>query len=262
MLFQWNEQTLGWFETASAYTGFHRELASIVRPHIAGCATLCDVGCGLGLLDLELAQDIRSMLCIDQNEAAIEALRVLIRVRGARNLSVRVADANTLAGERWDIVLMSFFGSSTDAIAHFLPVCDKRMILIVHESASADRNTDASMRRPKPLSAAEVAAFLTDCGARFQKIGASLEFGQPFKSLADAREFTRVYASSPPLADDGDSDATDWKRPYSDIEKRLVETGRPDYPLYLPKRKGLAVFVVEKTFSRPLSAVSGAAQRF
>jgi hypothetical protein len=153
---------------------------------------------------------------------------------------------------------MSFFGSSTDAIAHFLPFCDKRMILIVHENAPANRDANAPMRRPKPLSAAEAAAFLTDYGARFQKIDASIEFGQPFKSLADAREFTRVYASAPPLADDDGDDAADWKRPYSDIEKRLIETGRPDYPLYLPKRKGLAVFIVEKTLSGPLSAASGA----
>jgi hypothetical protein len=140
---------------------------------------------------------------------------------------------------------MSFFGTSTVDIARFLSFCDKRMLLIVHENAAADRCANAAARRPKPLDAVEVAGFLTGCGARFRKIGVSLEFGQPFKSLADAREFVCVYANAPPLADD--DDASDWERPYGDAEKRLVETGRPDYPLYLPKRKGLAVFVVEKT---------------
>jgi SAM-dependent methyltransferase len=242
MLFQWNEQTLGWFETASAYTGFHRELASIVRPHIADCETLCDIGCGLGLLDLELARDVRNLCCIDQNEAAIEALRALIRARGAQNIDARAADANALAEERWDVVIMSFFGTSTDDISRFLSFCDKRMILIVHENEAANRSANAAARRPKPLNAAEVADCLTDCGARLRRIGASLEFGQPFKSLAAAQEFVRVYANAPPLAD---GDAADWERPYGDAEKRLVETRRPDYPLYLPKRKGLAVFVVE-----------------
>jgi hypothetical protein len=49
------------------------------------------------------------------------------------------------------------------------------------------------------------------------------------------------------------SDAADCGNPaererlYDDMERRLVETGREDYPLYLPKRKRLAVFAVEKT---------------
>jgi predicted RNA methylase len=238
MDFTWNEQTLGWFETASAYTGFHRALAAIVRPHVAACATLCDVGCGLGLLALELARDMRSVLCIDRNETAITVLRALIRARGLHNVDARAADAKALAGERRDAVMMSFFGTSADDVARFLSFCDKRMILIVHENASA--------RRRKPLDAVEVANFLTDCGARFLKIGASLEFGQPFASLADAREFARVYANAAPSADG----AADWERHCEDTEKRLVETGRSDYPLYLPKRKELAVFVVEKAARR------------
>ncbi|MDR1573498.1 MAG: class I SAM-dependent methyltransferase [Clostridiales Family XIII bacterium] len=259
MLFQWNEQTLRWFEAASAYTGFHRELASIVRPHIADCTTFCDIGCGLGLLDLELAQDVRSVFCIDRNETAIAALRALICARGAHNVAARAADVNALAGERWDAVIMSFFGSSTASIAHFLSFCDKRMILIVHENTSANRRANAAPRRPKPLDAIEVAGFLTDRGARFRKIGAVLEFGQPFTSLADVREFVRVYANALPFADDGGADA-DWERPYGDAEKRLIETGRSDYPLYLPKRKGLAVFVVEKAAQQDrigASALSG-----
>jgi SAM-dependent methyltransferase len=241
MKFPWNEKTLNWFKTASAYTGFHRRLASIVRPHIADCDTLCDIGCGLGLLDLELARDVRSALCVDRNEEAIEALRALILARGVHNVAARAMDADALAGERWDAVILSFFGTSVADISRFMSFCDKRMILIVHESASALGCATARPRRTKPLGADEVADFLTGCGTRFRKIGASLEFGQPFKSAADARDFLRVYATATPLADA----AADWERLCEDTEKRLVETGRPEYPLYLPKRKELAVFVAE-----------------
>jgi SAM-dependent methyltransferase len=249
MDFIWNDKTLDWFRTASAYTGFHSRLASIVRPCLADCETLCDMGCGHGLLDLELAKDLRSVLCVDQSEAAIDALRALARARGARNLVARVADVNSLAGERWDAVMMSFFGSSLEDIARFLAFCDKRMILIVHENATAGRCVNAVSLRPKPFGAAEVTGFLTGRDLCFQRTHAALEFGQPFKSSADARDFIRTYASSM-LEASGGAGPAERARLYEDMESRLVETGLSDYPVYLPKSKKLAVFVVERVARR------------
>jgi predicted RNA methylase len=246
--FLWNDKTLDWFRTASAYTGFHSRLAAIVRPCLADCETLCDMGCGHGLLDLELAKDLRSVLCVDQNEAAIGALNELIRARAARNVVARVADVNSLAGERWDAVMMSFFGASLEDITRFFAFCDKRMILIVHENAAAGRCVNAVSLRPKPFGAAEVTGFLTDRDLCFRRTHAALEFGQPFKSKTDARDFIRTYASS--MAGAAGGGGAERARLYEDMESRLVETGLSDYPVYLPKSKKLAVFVVERLARR------------
>ncbi|MDR2088442.1 MAG: class I SAM-dependent methyltransferase [Clostridiales Family XIII bacterium] len=249
MDFIWNEKTIDWFKTASAYTGFHGRLASIVRPCVADCETLCDVGCGLGLLDLELAKDVKEILCVDRNEAAIGALNEFIRARGIRNVVARVADAGTLAGERRDAVILSFFGSSLEDIARFSQFCGKRMILIVHEKASSARCVNAVSLRPKPFGAAEVSRFLTGRGLRFREMRAALEFGQPFRSLADARDFIRTYTAS--MSDAAGAGAAAQERLYGDMESRLVETGRADYPVYLPKQKRLAVFAVETSERTP-----------
>ncbi|MDR2295937.1 MAG: class I SAM-dependent methyltransferase [Clostridiales Family XIII bacterium] len=245
MDFIWNEKTLDWFRTASAYTGFHSRLASIVRPFVADCETLCDMGCGHGLLDLELAPDLRSVLCVDRSEAAIGALNELIRAQRVRNVVARVADVNSLAGERWDAVMMSFFGASLEDVVRFLAFCDKRMILIVHESVVSSRCLNVVSRRPKPFGAAEVTRFLTDRDLRFQSTHAALEFGQPFKSMADARDFIQTYAASM-LKAAGEADPAERARLCGDMESRLVETGLSDYPVYLPKSKKLAVFAVER----------------
>jgi precorrin-6B methylase 2 len=246
MDFIWNEKTITWFQAASTYTGFHSRLASLVRPYIEDCATICDIGCGLGLIDLELANDVQSVVCIDQNEAAIKALNELIRSRGARNVVARVADVNELAVEKHDAVILSFFGSSVDAITHFMTFCDKRMILIVHETPSSANRVNAVSLRPKPLGADEVRGFLTERGMPFKKLSAVIEFGQPFKSLDDAKDFILVYASATSEAA-GVCDAGDrGERLYDDMEKRLVETRLPNYPLYLPKPKEVAVFIVDK----------------
>jgi SAM-dependent methyltransferase len=245
MKFLWNEKTLAWFKAASAYTGFHSRLASIVRPYTVDCATLYDIGCGLGLLDLELAKDMRSIVCIDRNEAVIAALNEIIRARGAHNIVARTADADTFAEESRDAVILSFFGSSFEDIARFLSLCDKRMILIVHEKASSAFRVSAISLRPKVLGAAEAADFLTMHNLVFCRKDFELEFGQPFKSTEAAREFIRVYASASPGAEDAGG-RFGWERLCGDMESRLVRTGLSDYPLYLPKPKKLAVFVVEK----------------
>jgi SAM-dependent methyltransferase len=245
MEFLWNEKTIAWFKAASAYTGFHSKLASIVRPYIQDCSTLYDIGCGLGLLDLELAKDIRSVVCIDRNEAVIAALNEIIRARGARNIVARTGDANTFAEESRDVVILSFFGASFEDIARFLSFCDKRMILIVHEKASSAFRVSAVSLRPKVLGAAETADFLAIRNLDFCRRDIELEFGQPFKSLEDALDFIRVYASVSPGADAADGQS-EWDRLCGDMESRLVRTGLSEYPLYLPKPKKLAVFVVEK----------------
>jgi SAM-dependent methyltransferase len=245
MEFLWNEKTLAWFKAASAYTGFHSKLASIVRPYTEDCATLYDIGCGLGLLDLELAKDMQSIVCIDRNETVIAALNEIIRAHGAHNIVARTADANTFAEESRDAVILSFFGSSFEDIARFLSLCNKRMILIVHEKASSACRVNAISLRPKILGAAETADFLTMHNLAFCKRDFELEFGQPFKSSEDARDFIRVYASASPGADDAD-ERSGWDRLCNDMENRLVRTGLSEYPLYLPKPKRLAVLVVEK----------------
>jgi precorrin-6B methylase 2 len=242
MDFIWNEKTIGWFIAASEYTGFHGNLAALARPHVDDCETLCDIGCGLGLIDLELAKHVRGVVCVDRNEAAINALNGLISARGASNVAARVADANELAAdERHDAVIMSFFGSSVDAVARFMTLCVKKMILIVHAKPSPAGRVNAVSLRPKPLGADEVRRFLTGRGASFREFDAAIEFGQPFKSREDARDFLRVYASETARA----AGVVGPERLCDDMENRLVETGESDYPLYLPKPKELAMFVVD-----------------
>ncbi|MDR1247310.1 MAG: class I SAM-dependent methyltransferase [Clostridiales Family XIII bacterium] len=246
MDFIWNEKTIDWFKTASAYTGFHSNLASLVRPYIEDCSTICDIGCGLGLIDLELAGYVRDIICIDQNETAIGALNEFIRARGAYNVVARAADVNTLTGERRDAVIMSFFGSSVEAISRFMSFCEKKMVLIVHEKPMPAKRVNAVSLRPKPLGAAEVHGFLTDRGLTFQKLNAVIEFGQPFKSLEDAKDFILVYASSTSEAAGARDADGRGERLYNDMAKLLVETGMPNYPLYLPKPKEVAVFIVDR----------------
>lgn len=74
MRMNWNDTTIKSFVSASEYTGFHKELANQIRPHIKNSKTLCDIGCGLGLIDMYLIKDVDCITCVDINENAINYL--------------------------------------------------------------------------------------------------------------------------------------------------------------------------------------------
>lgn len=110
MNFDWNPQTIQWYEDANAYSGFFRKVAGLIAPMLQGYATLCDIGCGLGLLDLELSSSIPQITCLDINENALAALRKNIEAGKIANIEPRLRDCENLEGE-WDVICISFFGS-------------------------------------------------------------------------------------------------------------------------------------------------------
>jgi SAM-dependent methyltransferase len=130
MRFSWNEQTIQWFLDATVYTEFHKTLAQKIKPHIEPGTTLCDAGCGLGRLDLELAPYVKELTAIDASGNVIDVLRCDAEKLGLDNLRAEVGDADTLT-KTFDIVLLSFFGQEN--LAHFLNICRHKLIHIVNE---------------------------------------------------------------------------------------------------------------------------------
>lgn len=51
MRFDWNADTIRWYQEANEYTGFFKHIAELIAPSLVGYSTLCDIGCGLGLMD-------------------------------------------------------------------------------------------------------------------------------------------------------------------------------------------------------------------
>ena len=71
------------------------------------------------------------------------------------------------------------------------------------------------------------ADWLTERGVPFEAETLEPEMGQPFRSMEEARQFFRLYSR------DADKAAiTD-----EFLRGRLAETGREDFPLYLPHKR-------------------------
>ena len=231
MCFKWDELETKWFLDASVYTGFHRTLAEKIIPHLKPEYTLCDIGCGLGRLDLELASHVRELTAIDINEKAISLLKRDVRAQCRNNLRVQCRDASTIT-EHFDIFLMSFFGKM--GIFDYLKLCCRKLIRVVNAENKSCLYPSHHRRNDKdtiPIVREELEAQ----GIGYDLELCSIEFGQPLESLRDAEQF--ILRNAPEATAEEVSKFQN---------KHLTRTGREDFPFYLQNRKELGIFIINR----------------
>lgn len=228
----WNEQSLAWFHAAGAYTDYNRKLAKLLLPHIPAESTVCDMGCGAGLVDLELAGSVREITCIDIDPAAVESIRVDAKRLGCTNLSAVCMDGR-LAERHWDVVLALFHGGREEYLS-YMKLADRTLLLVTHGGIS--QRFGPKHRRPEKCHGTEYTVQeLERLGVRYRLEIQELEHGQPLKSLEDARKFVTVH--SEPMEPE---ELEEYLKEY------LIETEDAVYPYYLPKRKTIGIFVIRR----------------
>lgn len=219
-MFDWTEQTVSWYAAAVAYTGFDCRLADILTRYLPKNETICDLGCGIGYLALELATRGYRVTAIDQSAEAISWLRSERERRTLPTLEVLQTDWRTLADQPlWDNVVMVSAGRRAEKEMFYQRLCRKRLLVVDRLRLSSHVRADggASARRQR-LTETEEGRVLTF----------SLEFGQPLASLEDAKAYISTFGGA------GVAEST---------LSTLVKTGNTDFPLYLPYRKDLELIV-------------------
>ncbi len=231
MLFDWNEQTMGWQADASAYTGYNRELAKLLLPRLKGCKTLCDMGCGMGLVDMELAPHFKAITCVDIAAPALKDLAARAARLGLTNVGTVCSPGEETDGE-WDAVMALFHGQVEEIVPVYLKKAKKKLLLLTHGSAYGSTGP-AGYRVRKCCDVDGAVAWLDAHGYTYTVERGELEFGQPHRSLEDAVAYTRAFTKKVP-----EDELADW------VKAHVTETGREDFPLYTPKKRGFGLFVI------------------
>lgn len=229
MKFDWNPNTIRWYQEADTYTGFFQNVAGLIAPRLKSYSTLCDIGCGLGLLDLELSKSIDRITCIDISQEAIAALKKSMEDKNITNIEPRVMDCKDI-DENWDVINISFFGSRD--LEEFLPHCKKLFAVINGNSATELTPEKANTFQKNTVSEAE--QFLQLKKIPYSLSHAAFEFGQPLTSMEDAKSF--IHSHSPGISPE---DLTDL------LSQRLIETGEEKYPFFIPRLKSIGIFEIE-----------------
>lgn len=228
----WNEKSVRWFDNASEYTGYNRKLAQILLECIPDRNTLCDLGCGAGLIDFELAPYIKEITCVDISGEAIRSVEQRIKRCGASNISARCTDASLLEG-MWETVLALFYGGEEVFSKHFHLAKDQ-LILAVHGTLKGSFGPEGR-RTMKCFDTNGVRAHLDSLGVNYHLQELELEYGQPFTDLKDAEEFVSAYAL--PM---------EKEELEAYLMENLVQTNDERFPYYLPKKRSMGLFVIRR----------------
>ena len=237
MLFDWSYEKIEYFAAASEYTGFHKKLAKYILPHLSQEDDLIDVGCGLGLIDFELASEVNSITAIDENSKVIESLAEQVKKRGVKNIFPKVKDFNDIIENKWDILLLSFFGEPDDTMKALIDGVQKKTILITHGQDNEPLHSKV-LPLVRTVFLPELEDYFVEMNYNYTKQNIIMDFGQPLKSMDDAICFLDSYALQ--------EDPIEKKERLDTMLSRLVETDNEKYPLFLPKERCISILVMEK----------------
>ena len=235
-MFQWNEEMVRFMRTASEYGDYHRRLVQRMRPALHSADHICDAGCGLGYLSLALAPYVRRVTAADRSEAALDVLRQNCAARGIRNIEILSGELQPVPlAAPYDAMVFCFFGRMEEIAAVAKAQC-RGTVFVFKKNYTSHRFSVGE--HPAGWDSFRAGAdWLTERGVPFEAETLEPEMGQPFRSMEEARQFFRLYSR------DADKAAiTD-----EFLRGRLAETGREDFPLYLPHQRpvGCLKFSVE-----------------
>lgn len=226
---RWNDLTIKAFKEASDYTNFHKNLSQHIKPLLVNCKTLCDIGCGLGLVDMYLKEYVDKITCIDIDENVIKYLEKEIKQKSIENIECYLKDYKTIE-EVFDVILISFF--DYEEIDFFSKHC-KKLIVIVNDRVSS--HIPLSLQKEERLkkhSSSNFESLLKESNFNYKFEKYDLEFGQTFKSKKEIEDYAKSY-------DEGNQ----YEEIYNHIITNIKNNEKVVY--YLPYRKNFSIFNID-----------------
>ena len=163
-------------------------------------------------------------------------LRENCAARGIDNIDIRCGDLFSMPPDAaYDAMVFCFFGRMEEIAAIAKAQCRGTVFAFKKNYTTHRFSVGSHATGSDSFSAAK--AWLSARGVPFTAQEMALELGQPFRSWESARRFFEIYSR-----DEDKSVITD-----DFLRSKLVETGREDFPLYLPHQRpvGCLKFSVE-----------------
>ena len=232
---EWTDSMIGFMADASEYGDYFVELSKHLSSYLDRNWTVCDAGCGIGQLTLALSPYVEKVTGIDRSESAIRNLKEKLASEKLHNAHAVCADFDNLDSSFvFDAMIFNYFGRIEQILEIARRHCRKRIVVVkknytkhrfsIGSNPIEERNPDY------------VRDYLDSVGAKYTTELFAAEFGQPFRNIEDAVQFFSIYSR------DNDRSLINPEN----VEKRLVETGKADFPYYLPHRRESVIFAIER----------------
>ena len=212
----WSDESIAWFERASAASDYHRRLVSVLEKHLEKSDSIIELGCGLGHEAQLLHDDGFDVDAFDKDPRVIEQA-----VRRSGLDIFRCADATDVRVKA-DVLMCINYGhmETEDDFRRLRSFARKKMIHVISRHSGHGQDT-------RPDRTLQIEMILKDAGVPFESEEVQLDFNQPLVSMEEAREFVRwTY-----LGRNGD-----------EYMKFVSETDDGTYPYLFINRKNLVLF--------------------
>lgn len=236
MAFMWTKEKIEFFKEASVYTGFHGELGKIIGPYLDKSWTLCDLGCGLGMLDFAIAKYVKEIIAVDSSKIALDDYKARLASCTINNIKPELADINEDFKGSWDAVLLSFFGKPGEELDRIFSMANKEVIIITYLEPQSEKHIKLPESDNRPTTS-DHEDFLKKRGFEYKLILREMDFGQPFRSLDSARSYFEAYSR----------ECAKVKRDelIQNSLKRIKPADDAEFPYFLPKKRDVGIFIVK-----------------
>lgn len=230
MMQLWYEDMIRFMRDASEYGTYNQELAKLLAPELTRDMYICDAGCGLGYLSLALAPYVGKITSVEKNPDALKVLAENCRAGNIRNIEPRCGTIQECQPEKkYDAMVFCFFGRGHEILEVTKKQCEGTVYIITrtytsHRFSVGEHPTGSYGYRGSQ-------ALLQELKIPYEEKTLALEFGQPFRSLEDARRFYEIYSK-----DEDKSVITD-----AFLHSKLKITGDAAFPYYMPHLRNLAI---------------------
>ena len=222
----WEQDMIEFMGRASEYSDYNRRLTEKMLPWLHWDAHICDAGSGLGYLSLALSPHVGRVTAVERNPDAAAVLTENCRRHGISNVISRCGDiAAVLPEQPYDAMVFCFFGGIQEILRLAKKQCRGDVFVFTrnYDTHRFSAGTHPTGYEGYP----QFTDALCKLGIPAHRETFTLEFGQPFRDPEEARRFFLLYSK----------DQNKAVLTPSFIRSQLTETGREDFPFYLPHQK-------------------------
>ena len=210
----WTEESAALLGRAYRHGTAVKTLGSWIAPRIRARAHVCDVGCGVGALSLELVRRGFAVTALDISSVALGQLQA------HDGLEILCMDAREHTAV-YDAMVFCFYADIEECL-RMARRCHAQDVFYV--SRDYDKHRFSVGEHPVAYRGyRDACAALEAQGIAYEARSCALDMGQPFVSLDEARRFFELYSRDDPAL------ITD-----EFLMGRLMRTEDEQYPLYLP----------------------------
>lgn len=238
-IYAWDSEMIRFMNQAAKHTKYYEKLASCIAVYLTKESVICDVGCGLGDLSIELAKYCKKVYAIDISQEVISELKEKLQRKKVTNVEALCVDVFQWKPEETvDGTVYCMFGSleEIDKIGEHFQTSQQFIVrrLAKEHRFKIKEQSPRNHRHSAQGMLKELEKKGRDCD--YQELLLSLD--QPFRSLEEAVQFFEIY------------NRTNEKVTLEDVKERLIRQENPEYPYLFPAEKKIGLIRFDTNFDK------------